>query len=155
LRFRWSLLMDFLSAPTLWWLLAGALVIAELMTGTFYMLALAGAAAVAALGAHFGLGTAAQISSAAAVAGLGSGALALWRKGHPADAPAAANPNVQLDVGLTVQVQAWNADGSTQVQHRGSAWGARYAGSGAPQPGPHRIVAVQGNHLQLAPVAQV
>ena len=30
-----------LSSPTLWWLLAGALVAAELATGTFYLLMLA------------------------------------------------------------------------------------------------------------------
>ena len=39
---------------TIWWLVAGALVIAELLTGSFYLLMLALGAIVGALCAHAG-----------------------------------------------------------------------------------------------------
>ena len=45
--------MDF-GLATGWWLLAGVLVAVELLTGTFYLLALALGAAAAALAAHAG-----------------------------------------------------------------------------------------------------
>ena len=49
--------MDF-SAPTLWWVLAGVLVVAELLSGTFYLLMIAlGAAAGAGVGYGVGRGS--------------------------------------------------------------------------------------------------
>jgi membrane protein implicated in regulation of membrane protease activity len=144
--------MDGFSPATLWWLLAGLLVIAELLTGTFYLLAMALAAACAALAAHLGLGSTAQILVAAAVGGIAASGLAQWRKMHP-PAPATADPDVNLDIGNIVHVPEWSGDGSARVQHRGSAWNARYAGAGGAQPGPHRIAAVHGNVLHLEPVS--
>ena len=41
---------------TLWWLMAGAAVVAELLTGTFYLLMLAIGLAAGALAAHLGVG---------------------------------------------------------------------------------------------------
>ena len=41
-------------------------------------------------------------------------------------------------------------DGSARVQYRGSAWSARFAGSGTPTPGEHVIVAVHGSELRVA-----
>ena len=50
---------------TLWWLMAGAAVVAELMTGTFYLLMLAIGLAAGALAAHLGMGMEAQLVAAA------------------------------------------------------------------------------------------
>ena len=47
--------MEF-QASTLWWVLAGVLVIAELLTGTFYLLMLALGSVAAAGAAHAGAG---------------------------------------------------------------------------------------------------
>ena len=44
-----------LDAPSLWWLTVGALVAAELATGTFYLLMLALGAAAGAMAAHAGV----------------------------------------------------------------------------------------------------
>jgi len=137
------------SASTAWWLTAGVLVAAELATGTFYLLMLALGAAAGALAAHAGLGLTAQTGAAAV---LGGGAVVLWhlrRSRQPAGLPAATNPDVNLDVGGTVQVSAWQPDGSARVSYRGSAWNARHAGPGHPAPGLHVIRAVDGNHLVL------
>jgi membrane protein implicated in regulation of membrane protease activity len=144
--------MDGFSLATLWWLLAGLLVIAELLTGTFYLLAMALAAACAALAAHFGVGSTTQIMVAAAVGGVGAAGLTQWRKKHP-PLPAAANPDVNLDIGSVVHVPEWSSDGSARVQHRGSAWNAKFVGAGQAEPGSHRIAAVHGNVLHLEPAS--
>ena len=46
-----------LEASTIWWILTGVLVAAELFTGTFYLLLLALAAGFGALTVHAGFGT--------------------------------------------------------------------------------------------------
>ena len=137
------------SASTGWWLAAGVLVAAELATGTFYLLMLALGAAAGALAAHAGLSLTGQIGAAAL---LGGGAVVVWhlRRGRqPAALPAQANPDVNLDVGSTVQVPQWEPDGSARVHYRGSAWDARHVGAGAPAPGLHVIRSVEGNRLLL------
>ena len=137
------------SAATLWWVLAGVLVAVELGTGTFYLLMLAIGAAAAAVAAHAGLGSTAQVVTGALV---GGGATALWhfkRARNPRSAPAASNRDVVLDIGETVTVRAWQADGTARVQYRGAAWAVRWAGTGAPEPGAHRIVALHGSELSV------
>ncbi len=137
------------SASTAWWVTAGVLVAAELATGTFYLLMLALGAVAGALAAHAGLGLTAQIALAAV---LGGGAMAGWhvrRSRRPPALPATANPDVNLDVGTTVQVPHWQPDGTARVPYRGSSWEARHVGGGAPQPGPHVIRAVEGTRLLL------
>ena len=139
---------------TLWWLAAGILVAAELVTGTFYLLMLALGCVAGALAAHAGAGGTAQVAIAAL---LGAGATAAWhlkRARSPRSAPAESNRDVNLDIGEQVMVRAWAADGSTRVHHRGSTWTARLAPGLPPSSGAHVIVAVQGNQLQLAPAAQ-
>ncbi len=142
------------SAATAWWILAGALVAVELLSGTFYLLALAVGAVAGAAAAHLGLGFSGQIVVAAL---LGGGVTALWhlkRARNPRSAPAQANRDVLLDIGETVHVPAWGPDGVSQVQYRGAAWSARFTGHGSPAPGPHVIVALRGNQLELAPAGK-
>jgi len=140
--------MDMAEA-TSWWIVAGVLVATELATGTFYLLMLALGAVAAALAAHAGVTFNGQLLAAAAV---GGGAVASWHfqrsKRAPA-APASENRDVNLDIGETVHVPAWNADGTTQVQYRGASWSARYAGNGVPAPGTFMIHAIDGNRLLL------
>jgi membrane protein implicated in regulation of membrane protease activity len=142
--------MEF-QASTLWWVLAGVLVIAELLSGTFYLLMLALGSAAAALAAHAGATGTVQFVAAALV---GGGATALWhfkRAQAPRSAPAAANADVNMDIGQTVQVAEWQAEGQARTPYRGAAWTVRHVGAGAPQPGAHRIVAVHGNVLDVVP----
>ena len=54
---------------SIWWLLTGVAVAAELMTGTFYLLMFALGLAAAAIAAHMGLGLASQLVIAAIVGG--------------------------------------------------------------------------------------
>ena len=142
------------SAATLWWVIAGLLVAAELLSGTFYLLMMAIGAVAGALAAHAGMGVSAQVVTAAL---LGGGATALWhfkRFSQPRSAPAQSNPDVLLDIGQTLQVDAWQPDGTARVHYRGAAWSVRFAGPGTPAPGAHRIVAIQGSQLSVAPAPQ-
>jgi membrane protein implicated in regulation of membrane protease activity len=138
------------STATGWWVAAGVLVAAELITGTFYLLMLALGAAAGAIAAHAGAGLELQIVVAAVVGGV---ATALWhwrRRSQPRAAPASANRDVNLDVGERVQVAAWAPDGSARVQYRGAQWSVRYGGPDTPAPGEHFIIAVEGNCLIVA-----
>jgi len=137
------------STATSWWIVTGVLVAAELATGTFYLLMLALGAAAAAIGAHLGLRFNGQLLSAAVI---GGGAVIAWhfkRRAEPPALPARENRDVNLDIGETVHVTAWDAEGGTQVSYRGANWAARYAGTGTPQPGLHRIHAIDGTRLLL------
>jgi membrane protein implicated in regulation of membrane protease activity len=100
------------------------------------------------------MGFAAQLVLAAA---LGGGATLAWhfkRARQPVAEPAERNRDVNLDIGQQVHVSAWQNDGSARVNYRGAAWSVRLApGGGFPQPGPHVIVAVQGNELHVTPAA--
>ncbi len=142
-----------MTSATLWWIAAGAAVAIELATGTFYLLMIAVGLASAAVAAHLGLNGTAQIALAAIV---GSGATALWhwsRKRHPHSAPARENRDVNLDIGVTVQVTEWAADRTARVTYRGAGWTARLQPGCAAAPGLHEVIAVEGNWLVVAPQA--
>jgi len=130
---------------TFWWLLAGAAVAVELLTGTFYLLMLASGALAGALVAHFGASLTTQIVVAALV---GGGAVAAWhfvrsRRG----AAARAGTNLDFDAGEPVHVDAWTAEHTSTVRYRGTTWTAVPAG-GTPQgTGPHRVREVSGSRL--------
>jgi membrane protein implicated in regulation of membrane protease activity len=136
-----------MAESTIWWLLAGAAVAIELITGTFYLLMLAIGLAAGALAAHAGMGTAAQMVVAAV---MGGGAVAgwhVWRRRRPPEAPAQSNADVNLDVGETVHVERWNADGTASVKYRGANWTVVAAEGTIPVSGPHRVREVHGSRL--------
>jgi membrane protein implicated in regulation of membrane protease activity len=137
-----------MTESTLWWLLAGAAVGIELVTGTFYLLMLAIGLAAAAIASHMGLPLTWQLVTAAAV---GGGAVVLWyyqRGGQAIKEPVQSNADVHIDIGEPVLVAAWNTDGTTSVTYRGANWTAMAHGAD-PQPGQHRIKELLGNRLVL------
>ena len=142
------------NAPTMWWIAAGALVAAELATGTFYLLMLALGCAAGAAAAHLGLGATAQIVTAAALGGGATFAWHLKRRREPPAAPSESNRDVNLDIGQRVHVPAWSAEGTARVQYRGATWSVRLATGSVAAPGSHIILAVQGSELRVAPAAQ-
>ena len=142
--------MDFSSA-TFWWFSAGLAVAAELATGTFYLLMVALGLAAGAIAAHLGLGSSAQIVSAALVASIATAAWH-WRRAHqPRSAPARENRDVNLDIGERVKVSGWENDRTARVQYRGTQWTARLAPGAAPVAGEYLVSAVEGNWLVLSP----
>jgi membrane protein implicated in regulation of membrane protease activity len=141
--------LDVMTESTLWWLLAGSAVVIELLTGTFYLLMLSLGLAAGALAAHFGASLSVQLMVAAVV---GSGAVLGWhlkRKTSDSESAPGSNRNVNLDIGETVQVDAWSPDGSASVKYRGSQWRAVHRAGSVPSAGTHRIVQVNGNELVL------
>ena len=141
-----------ISTATLWWVAAGFAVAIELATGTFYLLMIALGLAAGALAAQLGFAVSAQVIVAAV---LGGGATAFWhwrRYRQPQSAPARENRDVNLDIGECVRVDAWGADRTARVQYRGSAWTARLAPGAVPAAGEHRVIAVEGNWLVVAPL---
>ncbi|MBG9386978.1 NfeD family protein [Caenimonas aquaedulcis] len=135
-----------MAESTIWWLLAGTAVAVELLTGTFYLLMLAIGLAAAALAAHAGAGTSVQLVVAAVV---GGGAVTAWhllRPRQPAG-PASANRDVNMDVGETVQVDAWNPDGTASVRYRGANWTVVPFAPGTAATGAHRVREVVGSRL--------
>jgi membrane protein implicated in regulation of membrane protease activity len=130
-----------------WWLLVGALVAMELLSGTFYLLMLALGAAAAAIAAHLGVPLVAQMI-VASVAGLVS--VALWyqlKKRRPGDPSARAQRSVNLDVGEIIQVDTWLSDGSAQVKYRGTLWRVIQRPGSAPAPGAYRVAELVGSSL--------
>ena len=140
-----------LSASTLWWIVAGVLVAVELTTGTFYLLMLALGCAAGALAAHAGLGINAQVVAAALVGGGGAALCYYLRSKQPGSLPASSNPDLNLDIGSSIEVPAWGPQGRARVQYRGAAWTVRLARPGPGQPGAHVIVSIDGNELLVAP----
>lgn len=129
----------------IWWLVTGGLVVAELMTGTFYLLMLAIGAAAAALAAHLGMDVTTQLVTAALV---GGAAVVLWRR-RSLRREAQTPTELHLDIGETVEVDQWDAHGTAQVKHRGANWTAVCTAAQTPSPGTHRIQAIQGSRLVL------
>ncbi len=134
-----------MSDTTIWWLVTGGLVAAELMSGTFYLLMLAIGATAAALAAHLGFGLTVQVVTAALI---GGSAAVLWRQRN-LQRELQAPTELHLDIGETVEVSAWDSHGTTQVKHRGAQWTAICPSSSDPTPGTYRIQAIQGSRLVL------
>jgi membrane protein implicated in regulation of membrane protease activity len=117
------------------------------LTGTFYLLMLSLGAVAAALAALAGYGLNTQLVAAAIVGGLGAVLLGQWRKRQTTTPQEALDQH--LDLGATVQVDAWDAQGAAQVKHRGAAWTAVLAPGQIATTGVYRIQAMAGNRLVL------
>ena len=134
-----------------WWLLAGGVVTAELLTGTFYLLMMAIGLVAGALTAHAGLGLTVQLLVAALV---GGGAVAGWhlkRSQQPKPPPASANPDVNMDIGSEVMVRQWLSDGTALVKFRGANWSAVAAQAvDTTQTGLFTITELHGSRLTLS-----
>ncbi len=141
-----------MTESTIWWLLAGGAVAVELITGTFYLLMIAVGLAAAALAAHAGASLTVQILVAAVV---GGGTVVVWhwkRSKSPKPAKAQANRDVQMDIGETVHVTHWNADGTASVKYRGAHWTVVAAEkSTLLEAGFFTVKALDGNRLVVHP----
>ena len=134
---------------TIWWVLAGITVAAELLIGSFYLLMLSLGMAAGAVAAQAGSPLTVQLVVAAVV---GGAAVLLWRRlkqMRGAEPEAQSNPYVNLDIGALVSVEVWAPDGSTQVHYRGANWTAMHRPGVTSEPGEHRVVEVQGSRLVL------
>lgn len=130
------------------WVIAGfALILVELITGTFYLLVIGLAALAGGLVAW--LNKPFWMQAAVAVIVAVAGVIAIHRKraakpGHLAGSSA-------IDVGQMVTLESWvsEADGYARVQYRGALWDARVSGN-RPAGGVYFIHGVDGNVLLIS-----
>ena len=130
-----------MSAYVIWWIVAFALVAAELTTGTFYLLVYGIAAAAAGIAAWLGLGFIAQLVVAAAIGLAGTVVLKKWKRSE------ATYADLQdLDIGRSVTVESWQG-GKGLVRYRGAVWDAEAAGAEVDAAKPLYIRAMRGSVL--------
>jgi membrane protein implicated in regulation of membrane protease activity len=112
--------------PYLIWIIAGfALVIIELITGTFYLLVFGLAAFVGALATWLGAPFLVQIVAAGIAAGVGAWIVHRW---HARQHKEGGQANA-IDIGQSVTMESWvnKAGGVMRVRYRGTDWDARVA----------------------------
>jgi membrane protein implicated in regulation of membrane protease activity len=121
--------------PALIWAITGlALVIAELLTGTFYLLMLGVAAFGAAGTAWLGYDFPAQLIVAAVIAAVGCYAVHAYRENNRASFENWIDPGARL----------------ARVRYRGASWDARVEGLEALEPGATvYVLATDGNTLKV------
>jgi membrane protein implicated in regulation of membrane protease activity len=134
--------------PALVWAIGGlVLVIAELLTGTFYLLMLGVAAFGAASGAYLGLPFSAQVVVAAVVSAAGCYGV------HRHRSKAGGKSMPPIDAGMPATFEQWidPANRLARVRYRGAAWEASVEDGAAPEPGGVvYVVNVDGNTLKVA-----
>ena len=140
-----------MSTATLWWVAAGVLIAAELLTGTFYLLMVSTGLAAAGLAAILGAGVIAQLIISALISAGATLAWRTWRSRHPDRQPANSNRDVHLDLGETVHVENWSTDNTATTHYRGAQWQVALAAGHSATSGSQRIVSVEGNRLIVQP----
>lgn len=141
-----------MAESTMWWIVTGVLVAAELLSGTFYLLMLAIGTVAGALAAHLGVSPTVQLTLGALVGGVAAALGYLVRRRRPGQPPARAERSVNLDVGEVVQVEHWQADGTALIRYRGAPWTAMLRPGAEARPGPQRVVELVGSRLLVEPV---
>lgn len=134
-----------------WLVIAGIMVVLELFTGTFYLLMIALGLLAAALVAFLGWTVEFQVITAALIGSTATISLRRSRFGVANKTKANRDPNVNLDIGSSIQINEWqgNLPGvhTARAMYRGALWDVVYAGKGIPEPGSYRIVEIQGSQL--------
>ncbi len=135
----------------IWFGLAALALIGEVASGTFYLLLVALGLVGGGIAAWLAAGFEWQLAACALVALLGL--LVLRRAGvlKKREVNAARNADVNMDIGQTVQVEAWSDAGAARVWYRGAHWQAELAAGHPRMAGAHVIAEVRGNCLVLAP----
>jgi len=130
-----------------WAILGLVLVIAELVTGTFYLVVLGLAAFGAGAAAYLGMDFPIQSIVAAIVAGAGAYWVHVYRVRN------ATQQMPSLDAGQPANFEAWVDQGArlARVRYRGAQWDARVTGSESPEPGSVvYVLSTQGNTLNVS-----
>ena len=132
-----------------WFIVAFTLLVAELLIGTFYLLVISAALAVAGLAALAGAAIPLQFVVAAAI-GLGG---SLWlrttrfgKRLHERGADRVQN----MDIGQSLRVENWTPARTARATYRGAVWDVELAPGEAPISGEFVIRDIQANRLIVA-----
>jgi membrane protein implicated in regulation of membrane protease activity len=135
-----------MSAQAIWLTLAGILIVAELLSGTFYLLVFGVACLAGAMAAWLGFGLSVQLLMTAVLALLGAWGVTQMRQ-HFLER-AVPLEITHPDIGKRVVVDAWLSATEVRVQYRGTFWQAELqAGTDAGLP--LIIVATHNNNFIL------
>lgn len=128
----------------LWWILAAVTIAAELMLGTFYLLAVGIAFAIGGIAALMGASLTVQLAVSGVLAVVLTMVAHRWRLSRvvPQEPP--------LDVGQSVRVLGWKDDNSARVSYRGTQWDAELARAGESRAETMYIVGTRGSTLLIA-----
>jgi membrane protein implicated in regulation of membrane protease activity len=142
-----------MQAAWIWFGLTALALIGEVTTGTFYLLVVAVGLAAAGLVALADLGIAIQIvvcivAIAIAMVILRKTGVLKKRGSNPST-----NANINMDIGQTVTIEAWTAQGTARVWYRGTHWEAELVPGAEPAQGKHIITETRGNTLVVTPLA--
>ena len=130
-----------------WAIVALVLVIAELLSGTFYLLMLAVAAFGAATAAYVGQSFPVQAIVAVLLGAGGCYGVHVYR------ARSSGKRMAPIDAGMPASFENWLDPGArlARVRYRGASWDARVEGSDSLEPGAMLVVlAADGNTLKVA-----
>lgn len=137
-------------SPVVWWIAAGiVLAAADVFLGTFYLIVMGLACGAAAVGAWVDLTLGWQLTLFAVAAIVGGLIVRKVRVKDESISEQVQHP----DVGQTVIVTKWSAEGTAQVMYRGASWTAQAIPGAALTPGLWRIVEVNGARLVIAPIS--
>lgn len=110
----------------IWWLAAVVLVIAEMFSGTFYLIAVAFGLASAGLAAYLGVAWFGQAVIAAVLCTVSVAGIYLWKRKQ---VETHGQSNLAYDIGQTVNVVNWLDERHARVSYRGAEWDAELAGN--------------------------
>jgi len=138
-----------MGSTVIWFVLAFGLLVAELMSGTFYLLVIALALAAAGLASWAGAHIALQLVVAAAIAVGGSIWLRNTRFGRRLH-ERADDRSQNFDIGQSLRVDHWTGARTARATYRGSVWDVELAPGEQPVAGEFVIREVQANRLIVA-----
>lgn len=118
-----------MEAHWIWWLAAVVLVIAEMLTGTFYLIAIASGLAAAGVSAFLGVGGSLQALIAALLCSASVAVIYKLKQGRTGPGE---QQNLAYDIGQSVRVVSWSGERKLRVSYRGAEWDAELAESVAP-----------------------
>ena len=135
----------------IWFGLAAVALIGEISSGTFYLLLVALGLSAGGIAAWLAADFEWQLVACAVVALLGL--LVLRRTGvlKKREIDAGRNADVNMDIGQTVEVEAWSEAGLARVWYRGAHWQAELAAGQPAHGGEHVITELRGTRLVLTP----
>lgn len=133
-----------------WWFVIGfGLLVAELLTGTFYLMVIAVALGAAGLAALAGASLPLQFVIAAAIGLGGSMWLRSTRFGKRLH-DRSDNRVQNMDVGQSLTVDKWSASRTARASYRGATWDIELAPGEPPVSGEFVIREIQANRLIVA-----
>ncbi|MES2207804.1 MAG: NfeD family protein [Pseudomonadota bacterium] len=134
-----------------WLVVAAAMAMLEMFTGTLYLLMIAIGCAVGGLAAWMGASTMISllVSGGIAIVAMYTLSRSKLVKVHK-KTDAAHDPNINLDIGQALSIKQWDTSegvAKARVMHRGAMWDVELAPGATALPGLFTILEVRGSHF--------